>query len=237
MFSSLDTVKPALKKLVSALSVQFPYASVLAVEDAWRRWSVSRSGVSLSASGFGGGTGFVVRVFDGTGCAEYSFNEFSQEDISCITAVLTQRLAALEGFEPLPTPIPADGPAQLKRATPCRVDPGELGDEAILNKLKAIREKALAVDGRLLDASLGMAYRSCRKIFLSPNRDLDQTLTWTTCSLSMLAARGQELKAAYRPFSALGGAEVLDQVEAAVPEVAAQTLELLDYHPNPPGEY
>ena len=237
MFSSLDTVKPALQKLVSALSAHFSYASVLAVEDSWRRWSVSRSGISLSASGFGGGTGFVVRVFDGAGCAEYSFNEFCQEDIPCIVAVLTQRLATLGGFEPLPTPIPADEPAQLKRSTACKVDPRDLGDEAILGQLRAIREKALAVDGRLLDASLGMAYRSCRKIFLSPHRDLDQTLTWTTCGLVMLAARGQELKSSYRPFSALGGAEVLDQVEAAVPEVAAQTLELLDSQPIPPGEY
>ena len=81
MFSNLDNIKPALKALVSALREDYPYASVLAVEDAWRRWSVSRQGVNIDASGFGGGTGFVVRVFDGVGCAEYSFNQFSEKRI------------------------------------------------------------------------------------------------------------------------------------------------------------
>lgn len=237
MFSSLDAIKPALQKLVSALSARFPYASVLAVEDSQRRWSVSRSGVNIGASGFGGGSGFVARVFDSTGCAEYSFNEFSEDSIPHIEDVLTQRLAALGSFDPLPTPVPADEPAQLKKSASFQVDPKELGDEAIISKLQAIRAKALAQDERLLDASLGMAYRCCRKLFLSPNRDLDQTLMWTTCGLSMLAARGQELKSSYQGFSNLGGAEVLDNVEAAVPRVAAETIEMLDSQPIAPGEY
>ncbi len=241
MFSSFDSIKPALKKLVSALSEEYPYASLLAVEDDWRRWGVTQGGVVLNASGFGGGTGFVVRVFDSTGCAEYSFNQFSEEQIPEIRALLARRLAeqnqALGGFQPLPTPIPADDPAQLKKGARFQVDPRAMGDEAILSKLKAIREKALKTDERILDASLGMAYRCCRKLFLSKNRDLDQTLMWTTCGLSMLAARGQELKNSYKGFSNLGGAEVLDQVESAVEQVSRETIEMLDSEPIPPGEY
>lgn len=108
MFSNLDNIRPALKSLVAALREDYPYASVLAVEDAWRRWSVSRQGVSIDASGFGGGTGFVVRVFDGVGCAEYSFNQFSEERIPKIKALISERLAAqnkaLGDIDPLPTP-------------------------------------------------------------------------------------------------------------------------------------
>ena len=116
MFSNLDNIRPALKSLVAALREDYPYASVLAVEDAWRRWSVSRQGVSIDASGFGGGTGFVVRVFDGVGCAEYSFNQFSEERIPKIKALISERLAAqnkaLGDIDPLPTPFPADEPFQ-----------------------------------------------------------------------------------------------------------------------------
>ncbi len=213
MFSTLDSLKPALRQLVRALGQRYPYASALAVEDASRRWSISRGGVNIDASNFRGGTGFVLRVFDGVGCAEYSFNRFSEEMIPEIEERVAQGLAAqnaaLEGFAPLPTPIPADEPASLCKATVCRVDPRELGDEAILARLRGIREKALARDQRIKDAQLSMAYRGCRKIFLSQNRDLDQTLTWTTCSLAMMAARGQELKYAFESFSNLGGAEVL----------------------------
>ena len=81
MFQIIDQVKPGLQKLVRALREAYPYASVLAVADENRSWSISRGGINISASGRGGGTGYVVRVFDGTGCAEYSFNEFAEENI------------------------------------------------------------------------------------------------------------------------------------------------------------
>ena len=241
MFSSFDSVKPALGRLVARLRETYPYASLLAVEDLSRQWTVSRAGVNINASGMGGGSGYVVRVFDGTGCAEYSFNRFHEgmeEDIAArLAESLAAQNAALQDFSPLPTPIPADEPAKLCKATAFRVDPRELGDQAITEKLRALREKALAQDGRILDVQLGMSYRCCRKAFLSENRDLDQTLMWTNCALIMVCSRGQELKTTYEPFSVLGGAEVLDQVEERIPTVAQKALELLDSQPITPGEY
>ena len=241
MFPSIDRVKPGLQKLIAALGEAYPYASVLAVEDDARSWRVSRAGVSISASGIGGGTGFVVRVFDGAGCAEYSFNEFSEERIPDICDTLARRMAeqnaALEGFAPLPTPIPADEPAALKKETAWKVHPRELGDEAIVGKITALRERALAVDGRVLDATAAVTYRAYRKLFLSPNRDLDQTVMWTNAMVAVMASRGQEIKMSYHPFSLLGGAELLDQMDAGVEETARKALELLDSQPIPPGEY
>ena len=120
MFSTIDRVKPGLKKLVAALRETYPYASVLAVADDSRTWQIRRTGIAIAAN-HDGGAGFVVRVFDGVGCAEYSFNEFSEERIPDLCAVMARRLAeqnaALEGVAPLPTPIPAD--EQIGRAS-CR---------------------------------------------------------------------------------------------------------------------
>ena len=241
MFQIIDQVKPGLQKRVRALREAYPYASVLAVADENRSWSISRGGINISASGRGGGTGYVVRVFDGTGCAEYSFNEFAEENIPEPCAVLARRLeeqrAALEGFEPLPTPPLSDEPAVLKKLSTWRVHPRELGDEAIVEKLTALRKKALDHDGRVLDAQARVSYRACRKLFLSENRDLDQTVMWTTAMVAVLASRGQEIKMAYRPFSNLGGAEVLDEMDRRVEKVADDALELLESQPIVPGEY
>ena len=241
MFQIIDQVKPGLQKLVRALRETYPYASVLAVADENRSWSISRGGINISASGRGGGTGYVVRVFDGTGCAEYSFNEFAEENIPELCAVLARRLeeqrAALEGFEPLPTPPLSDEPAVLKKLSTWRVHPRELGDEAIVEKRTALRKKALDHDGRVLDAQARVSYRACRKLFLSENRDLDQTVMWTTAMVAVLASRGQEIKMAYRPFSNLGGAEVLDEMDRRVEKVADDALELLESQPIVPGEY
>ena len=241
MFPTIDQAKPGLKKLIAALGEVYPYASVLAVADDSRAWRISRSGINIASGGYGGGTGFVARVFDGVGCAEYSFNEFSEEKIPAICDTLAQRLAeqnaALDGFVPLPTPILADEPAVLKKETTWKIHPRDLGDEAIVAKITALREKTLAVDERVLDAQAAVTYRSFRKLFLSRNRDLDQTVMWTNAMLAVLASRGQEIKMSYKPFSVLGGAELLDQMDAEAEQAARDALELLDSQPIPPGEY
>lgn len=239
MFSSIDRVKPGLQELIRVLRETYPYASVLAVADDSRSWRVSRSGVSISFSG--GGVGYVLRVFDGIGCAEYSFNEFSAEKIPAICGILARRLKeqneALAGVKPLPTPIPTDEPAVLKKETSWKVDPRELGDEAIVGKLTTLRKKALSYDERILDAGAGASYRAYRKLFLSQNRDLDQTVMWTTASISVMASRGQEIQSDYCPFSLLGGAELLDEMESGVEKTARNALALLESQPIPPGEY
>ena len=241
MFSTIDRVKPGLQKLIAALGEDYPYASVLAVADDARSWRVSRAGVNIAATGMGGGGGFVVRVFDGTGCAEYSFTEFDEGKIPAIQAALAQRLgeqdAALAGFAPLPTPVPADEPAVLKKETSWELDPRELGDEAIVKKVTALREKALAMDERVLDAQAAVDYRAYRKLFLTKNRDLDQTVLYTTARLAVVVSRGQEIKMSYKPFSLLGGAELLEQMDAGVERAVRDALELLDSQPIPPGEY
>ena len=241
MFPSIDRAKPGLKKLIATLREVYPYASVLAVADDARAWRVSRTGVNITTSGMGGGAGFVARVFDGAGCAEYSFNEFSEDRISDICGVLARHLAeqnqALEGVDPMPTPIPADEPAVLKKETTWKIHPRELGDEAVVNKINAIRERAMAVDERILDAQAAVTYRVCRKLFLSERRDLDQTVMWTNAMVAVMASRGQEIKMSYHPFSVLGGAELLDQMDSGVEQAARDALNLLDSQPIPPGEY
>ena len=69
MFERLDAVKPALKKLIAALRERYPYASVLTTDERFRSWRVSKNGITISSEG-DGGYGFVIRVFDRTGCAE-----------------------------------------------------------------------------------------------------------------------------------------------------------------------
>lgn len=241
MFESLDSKLPALRTLIKELRKQYDYASVLAVSDNSRSWRVARSGVNIRSAALGGGNGYVVRVFDKTGCAEYSFNEFSEKKIPAILDAMKERLSAQtenlpEGITPLPTPIPSDEPATLKKATPFVLDPRELGDEAILQKLKATREKGLLTEG-ILDVIVQASYRACRKVFLSENRELDQTLMWTNGGILALASRGEEIKDSYHPYSILGGAEIFDTMENDVSAVCKVALELLSSEPIEPGEY
>ncbi len=241
MFEKLDIVKPALKNLVSELRKKYAYASVLAVQDDSRAWKINRAGKRINNVGLGGGSGYVVRVFDQIGCAEYSFNEFSEEKIPEIVKTIDERIAhqtanVPDGIKPLPTPIPSDETATLKKVSGYAIDPRELGDEKILERLDAIRNKTLSVDG-VLDAMVNVSYRKFRKLFISENRDLDQTVMWTNGAIVALALRGEEVKDAYKGFSQLGGAEILDRMEEFATEVANKAIELLSSEQMIPGEY
>ena len=240
MFEKLDIVKPALKNLVSELRKKYAYASVLAVQDDSRAWRINRAGKRINNVGLGG-SGYVVRVFDQIGCAEYSFNEFSEEKIPEIVKTIDERIARQtanvpDGIKPLPTPIPSDETATLKKVSGYAIDPRELGDEKILERLDAIRNKTLSVDG-VLDAMVNVSYRKFRKLFISENRDLDQTVMWTNGAIVALALRGEEVKDAYKGFSQLGGAEILDRMEEFATEVANKAIELLSSEQMIPGEY
>lgn len=241
MFEKLDNIRTALKKLVTELRKKYAYASVLAVEDEHRGWRISRTGKRINAQGVGGGSGYVVRVFDDVGCAEYSFNEFSENKIAQIIDVMGERIAQEarnipDGITPLPTPLPSDKPATLKKESGFEIHPKDMGDEAILARLDEIRNKALAVEG-VLDAIATISYRAFRKIFISENRDLDQTVMWTNGAIMAMAARGEEVKDAYKGFSTLGGAELLSKMDDYATKVACEAVELLKSEPIVPGEY
>ena len=71
----LSRVTPLLKRLVAALRERFPYASVLAQDTLSMQYAVSSHGVGAIETSFLTGRGFVARVHNGHGLAEYAFNE------------------------------------------------------------------------------------------------------------------------------------------------------------------
>ncbi len=240
MFERLDAQKPALKKLIAALRERYPYASVLATDERYRSWHVSKNGTTISSEG-DGGYGFVIRVFDDAGCAEYSINAFSEEMIPAIvremqTRLLAARSALPEGVVPMPTAIPDDSPAVLKKEAKFEIDPMELGDEAILDRIRRIREKGLKGEN-VLDLSCYVTYSADRKLFLSEHRDLDESHMWTNAGVGAIGSRGEELKNSYKGYSLLGGAELLREVENDVGLVVSNLNDLLNSEPMIPGEY
>ncbi len=240
MFERLDAQKPALKKLIAALRERYPYASVLATDEHFRSWRVSRNGITISSEG-DGGYGFVIRVFDETGCAEYSINAFSEEMIPKIAAEMERRFEAErralpEGITPMPTAIPDDSPAVLKKEAKYEIDPMDVGDEAILDLIRRIREKGMQAEN-ILDIACNVTYCAERKLFLSEHRDLDETHMWTNAGVGAFSSRGEEVKDSYQGYSMLGGAELLKEVENDVDEVTRRLNDLLQSEPMIPGEY
>ncbi len=117
------------------------------------------------------------------------------------------------------------------------LDPDEAGDEAIVRRLTAIRDRGLAYSDKLLNCKTGVAWNKTHKLYLAPGRELEQNVMWTTGSVSAVAACGSKIKTSRRGRSALGGAEILEKMDPDAETAAKVVLELLDSEPLAPGEY
>ena len=103
--------------------------------------------------------------------------------------------------------------------------------------MSELKDKAIAFDEKVLDAQLGMSYQKYSKLFLSRNRDMEQNVLWTNGALLISVKKGQQVKYGFKGFSNLGGVEMLDHMESAIPEVGKNALDLLEAEPMVPGEY
>ena len=238
----LHDIKPILLRLRDRLLEEFPYASILATDSQAKQYSVSRTATNIGMVGLWSGRGFVVKVYDGSGYGEYSFNEISEDRVEEIIAKVKGDLIPMsghlpEGVERSVYAMLEDEPLVFADSTEYEIDPAEYGDEKIIRELTRISETGRAHDERILDCGAFLNYQKYSKLFLSRNRDMEQNVLWTAGGFSVMASRGQEIKRSYKGFSNLGGAELLERMRDGVRDAAKVTLELLESETITPGEY
>lgn len=234
--------KPIAKALLDALLEKYEYASILLTDVTAKSYAVRRSGVQVSQNTMFGGKGMVVKVYDGCSYAEYSTNNITEQSVSSICEEIATRLMPMaanlpEGLSLSQYKKLSDEKCSFRKATTYEQHPAELGDEAIVSLLNGLREKILAQSDKLIDGMASLNYQEYHKLFLSPNRDMEQSVLWTCASLASVAAKGHEIKPSHKGFSILGGTELVEQMEAAIPEIVKTNLELLDSEPMIPGTY
>ena len=193
----LLALKPTLARLLDALLLEYPYASVLATSVEKRSYSISRSGSSIRASR--ADRGFVIRVHDGKSYVEYSANELSDESIPSILASIREELLQIgKSLEVGAFELPKDEPLVLDVAEEVKVHPAHLGDKAFLARLAEVREAAIGQDAKIVDAPVFATWQEQHQLFLSKNRDLIQSSLWTNAGISLAAMRDEEVKTYYR---------------------------------------
>lgn len=233
--------KDLLRQLLNQLLEIYPYASILAVDAQAFDYRVTKTTTMMSENDLLSNRGFVIKVYDGQSYGEYSFNELDAAKLDEIVAAVQTKVTKLkEGIGALSLSeykILNDEHCVFSESTEYEIAPETLGDEAIINKLSELKDKAIAFDEKVLDAQLGMSYQKYSKLFLSRNRDMEQNVLWTNGALLISVKKGQQVKYGFKGFSNLGGVEMLDHMESAIPEVGKNALDLLEAEPMVPGEY
>ena len=240
--SYLQMIRPKLQQLLNELLADYDYVSILAQDSVSRRYSVSKSGTMLGADEMLTGRGVVVKVYDGKGYSEYSFNQVNEEELAFAAKALKENLVPLagslpEGVRESDYRILADTPCTFHESTSCKKHPRELGDEAIVALLDRISRAGRAMDSRVLNCGATFQYQQYSKMFLSRNRDMVQDIMWANGYISAAASNGEKVENGMKAFSGLCGAELLDQMEAGLEETVNTALELLNSQPMVPGDY
>lgn len=230
--SYLTTKKPVFRQLLQRLLQEYPYASVLAEDTSGKNLTISGAGESVAPSEISVNRGFVIRVHDGNGFGEYAGNELSVESIPDIL----QEIRAMCPFGSQ-DPVPEEEPLIQTFASELEQDPAALGDGAILAQMRSLRSSALDGCEILSDCLILCGYRHIHKLFLSPGRDLEQSIVTFNTYLGVYAASEAGTKSLYSAAGGIGGVELLCQAAPLLSRLTADITALRESRPMEPGTY
>jgi TldD protein len=227
----LSSARSGFRRLVRRLRREYAYASLLATDCAGTRFEVRRGQVSVLDSRWNE-RGCVVRVHDGTGYREASFNrQLAPEQ------VLRLLEGTAGGGARMEYPVHREPPLRRRWRSRVRLLPQAAGPERILARLVDLRDRAFARSSLLADVRLGFEAVTVRKLFLSGGRELEQAYLWSQGSLVPVVRRGEDTRYVHEAFSGLKGAELLDEMEGKLEQTVALAEELLSAGRVSPGMY
>jgi len=230
------------ERLVRELSREFPYVSLLASDTGGSRFKARKSETSLKDS-FSVERGFVLRVHDGLGYGELSFNELPPDGPQALCRSLRERVRrSVPGLEELGLKharYPAPGEQPLRRSWQGEVEelPEAISPREKMDRLLVLREKAFRLSPRLVEMRLLYEEVRVAKLFLSSQRHLEQAYVWSQGYLVPYLREGDETRYLFRSFSGQKGPELLAEMEAALEETLSEAQLLLGAGTVEPGEY
>lgn len=239
---SLSKYKTLMKELLEKLLDDYEYVSILSQEARGKVYRVSKSGISIADSVLLAGKGTDIKIYDKKGFAEYSFNNFDKDFIKTIPDIIKDKLVPINKYitkciNNTEFPVPEDENITFSKSSSMLIDPEKLGDNVIIDELMKVHKASLDYDSQILDCTVSFQYMHTDKFFLSANKDLEQSLVWSTGFVQPIASSGRETHYYYQPVSKLGGAEILDDMMQHVAPSCKNVISLLSSTAITPGEY
>ncbi|HOP38032.1 TldD/PmbA family protein [Mesotoga prima] len=238
----LDDRHDLLRNLVSILERDFPYVSILGTDVKGKLFRVTTTGISVNDSRWSE-RGFVLRVHDGTGYFEFSFNEIDSESLNEIVELVKKRVTVFReamvknNLEAAKTPIPEEKEWKLSFKDEVKILPGMLSAEEIMGRLSNLKDKAHSLSEEVINVMTLMENVQVSKLFISSKKDLFQSYIWSQGYLYVVARRGKMTKYSMKGFSGLKGAEILDEMDEYVEKVVENARMLLSAERINPGTY
>lgn len=242
MSKYLTEHKDDLKLLVKLLSNKYSYVSVLGTDVYGKTYLVQKTGTGINTSMWNE-RGFVVRVHNGINYSEYSFNEIANDNIqelaSKISSIVEEDINMIKSssISLNSYPIISEKPIMGSFYGEVEILPEDMSDSEKLKKMEAIKEKAFKKSSYLIDFRIRYESTKVSKVFLSNNKDLEQSYIWSQAYLVPIVRKEKITKFAHKSFSGLKGVEIINEMEDNYEGILDMAIKLLDAKPVVPGEY
>ena len=231
----LESRRDSARALVMELKKDYPYASVLGVDVRSRSITATRSTSSI-APGMDTECGFVVKVSDGQIFFEYSLDDLS-DDAGALAGKIrsafrvhqTLRATAVGGI------TLADEPLEQSFARPSDFD--RYSEEQLLAFCKEQNAALLARSDKLLNAVIHLGTLEVSKLFVSPNRMLDQNYTWVNGMMMGVYKDGDKVVQVRKGSNAHLISSVLEELPGKAESLLDVAGHLVKAQPITPGVY
>ena len=233
---------PILKQLVADLSQKYSYVSILGTDVSGTSYSVRTTNISITDSSWNE-RGFVLRIFNGIQYYEYSFNQLNEENYE---KMKTKIIFSMESLQQSVQKINRD----MNRYSLLPEDPlienwqgsvekslEDFTPDQIIQKLTVIKNKIHQVSPKVINAGASFQVVNVSKIFVSPQRNLSQTYTWSEGFIFSYVKDLDKVRIASRVFSGLKGFEIVDEMDCQTTNVVEEAISLLSADKIQPGEY
>ncbi|WDV47959.1 TldD/PmbA family protein [Clostridiaceae bacterium M8S5] len=240
--SFLSNQKENMNRIVSELSKNFEYVSILGEDTKGTTYDIDKYSVAVNDS-FWCQRGFVIRVYNGSNYSEYSFNELGNEPLEHTINRVHNKFN--EDFNNLKSNDISISKYELLKEEEIKesfygeveIPVDTLSNEEKVNKLIKIKDKALEYSNELVDFKVAYNNTQVSKMFISTKKDLEQTYNWSQAYLVPVLRRGKDTKYDFIAFSGLKGLEILDELENSYKGAIDDTIKLFDAKRVVPGEY
>lgn len=225
--------KPACQKLVDELLKTYKYVSLLGVHSVGSRIRVDKNNISVTDSD--SEFGYVVKIYNGDGYSEYSFNTISEDNVISLANDIKNSIK-LPFLKQKHVNVGQIKESRLVKSF-CREDLNPVSDEEAVELLIKIKDQILSYNETIVNAMAMYNNIKISKIFISESKVLDQYYTWTNVYAMPVARLDGVMKIARCILGYNDSKKTFDECFLKINETCDLAIKLLDAKPITPGVY
>ena len=231
----LNSRRADAKALVRELKKRYDYVSVLGVDVKARSISVS-SKLTNIASGMDTECGFVIKAAGDGVFYEYSMDDIHGE-LDAVVAEIEKSFRFSKALKASPIGVHDLSDEPLVRSFSRPSDLAAHSEEALLNYCRELRDSISERSGFLLNTSVGLYTMETSKLFISPNRELDQNYAWVNGQIGIVYQENGKTVQHGGSENESTVSEVLEKLPGIVDTVLREAHMLTTAKPMVPGTY